>query len=55
MLTVKDLFFEKLKQNIKLINFHNYINEKKTPKYNKNWPYIPDHPYRRLIIGGSGS
>ena len=21
----------------------------------KNWPYIPDHPYRILIIGGSGS
>ena len=19
------------------------------------WPYIPDHPYRKLIIGGSGS
>ena len=23
--------------------------------YNLNWPYIPDHPYRILIIGGSGS
>ena len=22
---------------------------------NKNWPYIPDHPYRILIIGSSGS
>ena len=22
---------------------------------NKNWPYIPDHPYRILITGGSGS
>ena len=22
---------------------------------NKNWPRIPDHPYRILIIGGSGS
>ena len=21
----------------------------------KNWPYIPDHPYRILIIRGSGS
>ena len=21
----------------------------------KNWPYIPDHPYRILIIGGLGS
>ena len=23
--------------------------------HNPNWPYIPDHPYRVLIIGGSGS
>ena len=37
-----------------MINFDNYINETKT-KHNKNWPYIPDHPYRILIIGGSGS
>ena len=23
--------------------------------HNENWPYIPDHPYRILIIGGSRS
>ena len=23
--------------------------------HNPNWPYIPDHPYRILIINGSGS
>ena len=23
--------------------------------YNPKWPYIPDQPYRILIIGGSGS
>ena len=23
--------------------------------HNLNWPYIPNHPYRILIIGGSGS
>ena len=23
--------------------------------HNKKWPYIPDHPYRMLIIGGSES
>ena len=23
--------------------------------HNKKWPYIPDHPYRMLIIGGAGS
>ena len=22
---------------------------------NLNWPYIPDNPYRILIIGGAGS
>ena len=37
-----------------MINFDDYVNENKT-KHNKNWPYIPDHPYRILIIGGSGS
>ena len=30
------------------------INENKT-KQNKNWPYIPDRPYRILIVGGSVS
>ena len=24
-------------------------------KNNEKWPYIPDHPYRILIIDGSGS
>ena len=28
---------------------------KKKTQRNKNWPYIPDHPQRILIIGGSGS
>ena len=37
-----------------MINFDNYVNENKT-EHNKNWPYIPDHPYRILIRGGSGS
>ena len=37
-----------------MINFDDYTNENKS-LHNKNWPYIPDHPYRTLIIGGSGS
>ena len=37
-----------------MINFDDYTNENKT-KHNPNWPYISDHPYRILIIGGSGS
>ena len=27
----------------------------KTKQHNSNWPYIPDHPNRILIIGDSGS
>ena len=37
-----------------MINFDDYVNENRT-EHNKNWPYIPDHPYRTIIIGGSGS
>ena len=37
-----------------MINFDGYVNENKII-HNKHWPYIPDHPYRMLIIGGSGS
>ena len=37
-----------------MINFDEYTNENKTMR-NPNWPYIPDHPYRILTIGGSGS
>ena len=37
-----------------MINFDDYVNENETIR-NKSWPYIPDHPYRILIIGGSGS
>ena len=35
------LFDDVTKENIKL--------------HNQNWPQIPDHPNRILIIGGSGS
>ena len=37
-----------------MINFDNYTNENKIG-HNPKWPYIPDHPYRILIVGGSGS
>ena len=37
-----------------MINIDNYVNENET-EHNKNWPYVPDHPYKILIIGsGSG-
>ena len=38
----------------KMTNLHDYTNENKTANSLK-WPYIPDHPYRILIIRGSGS
>ena len=41
-------------QNNLAINFDDYTNENKT-KHNLLWPYIPDHLYRILIVGGSGS
>ena len=37
-----------------MINLNNIVNENNN-EYNEKWPYIPDHPYRILIIGGSGS
>ena len=37
-----------------MINFHDYTNEN-IVEHNSKWPYIPNHSYRVLIIGGSGS
>ena len=37
-----------------MINLDKYTNENKKEN-NLNWPYIPDHPYRIFIIGGSGT
>ena len=38
----------------KMIN-SNRITKENNKKHNEKWPYIPDHPYRIIIIGGSGS
>ena len=32
-----------------MINFDEYANENKK-EHNFNWPYIPDHPYRIIIM-----
>ena len=37
-----------------MIHLDSIINEN-NKNHNEKWPYIPDHPYRILIIGGSGS
>ena len=36
-----------------MFNFHVVLQLK--TDHNKKWPYISDHPYRMLIIGGYGS
>ena len=37
-----------------MINLDSITNEN-NKKHNEKWPHIPDHPYRILIIGDSGS
>ena len=37
-----------------MFNLDDITNEN-NKEHNEKWPYIPDHPYRILIIGGSGS
>ena len=37
-----------------MINLDSLTNEN-NKKHNEKWPKIPDHPYRILTIGGSGS
>ena len=32
-----------------------YITNENNEDHNKKWPYVPDHPYRMLTIGDSGS
>ena len=36
-----------------MINLDNIMNDNNN-NHNEKWAYIPDHPYRILIIGGSG-
>ena len=37
-----------------MINFDDFTKEN-IKEHNPNWPEIPDHPYRILLVGGSGS
>ena len=37
-----------------MFNFNHIIKED-IKEHNLNWPEIPYHPYRILIVGGSGS
>ena len=40
--------------HFKMINLDSITNEN-NKEHNEKWPYIPYHPYRVLIIGGSES
>ena len=37
-----------------MINLDSLTNEN-SKEHKKKWPFIPDNPYKILIIGGSGS
>ena len=37
-----------------MINFDDYASENKT-EHNRKWPYLTDHLFKMLIIGGLGS
>ena len=36
-----------------MINLDSIANEN-SKEHNEKWPFIPDHPYRIFVIGGSG-
>ena len=52
----RDLVFDVVVNfiNYQIINLDSITNEN-NKEHNEEWPYIPDHPYRILTIGGSGS
>ena len=60
--TSKDLVSEKeeikcsniMKRYKKMINFDD-VTKENIKKHNPNLPQISDHPYKKLIIGGSAS
>ena len=37
-----------------MTNFDN-VTKENIKEHNPSWPQIPDHPYKILITGGSGS
>ena len=37
-----------------MINLDSIANQN-NKEHNEKWPYMPDSPYRIIIIGGSGS
>ena len=52
---IKTKCARKIKKKVKITLKKHVKKYENRTEYNKNWPYIPDHPYRILIIGGLGS
>ena len=47
---------EEIKYNKKSIQYIKWLfTEENVKEHNPSWKKNPDHPYRKLIIGGSGS
>ena len=42
-----------IQNDTKMINSDD-VTEENIKEHDPNWPQIPDHPYRIVLIGGSG-
>ena len=52
--SLEQLIFDRVVIFIHYNNLDNNVQDN-NEKHNEKWPYILDHPYRILAIGGSGS
>ena len=43
-----------IKNAKKMTNF-DHVTKENIKEHNPNWPQNPNHPYKMLIVGGSGS
>ena len=46
---------EEIKCNKTIQKCFDYITKGDIKEHNPNWPEIPHHPYKILVVGGSGS
>ena len=50
----EEAYYNNIIKQYKMFDFE-YITKDCIKEHNLNWPEIPDHPYRILIVGDSGS
>ena len=48
-----EIKYNKIIKQQKMFNF-DYITKEDIKKHNLKWPEIHDHPYKMIIVGGSG-